>query len=164
MDVDLSSLAQQLHDDHVAFQNPGVPDHPYEAREAEYISLTSEAEQQGFGSLGLVFVDVDPAVHGDLLNVGRDLQGLVDLDTIILRSPTMVDVVSVNHHRAELEIARHDLVQNLDPQAYPQQVVGFVEQVSDYHFPWGAAGMTGVVVLVAMMCAAWRGALRSGKH
>ncbi|MCF4006620.1 hypothetical protein L1O03_05430 [Corynebacterium uropygiale] len=160
MDVDLPFLVQQLNEDHVAFEHPGVPGHPFEAREGDLIHVSEQAEQEGFGSVGLVIVDEDPAVHGDLLNVGRDLQGLVDLDTIILRSPTMVDVVSRTHHRAELEIARHDLVQNLDPAAYPEQVAGFIHQVDGYSFPWGATGAVGIIALIALLVTAWRQSIR----
>ncbi|QNQ90247.1 hypothetical protein GP475_06050 [Corynebacterium poyangense] len=158
MDALQSDLAQQLAEGHVAIESPHLGDSPFVDQEGKLSQIAVEAENDGFGSLGIVIVNHDPSEAGGLRNLGIDLLNDSDLDTIVLRSPTIVDVVSKTHHRAELEIGRNNLAQNLDPVAYPGQLHAFIADLDNYSAPWGMFSLIAAIVVGAVFVAAWRAA------
>ena len=146
-DVNIDSLASQIQADHVAIGEFGLH-HP--GLEESLTHAVTDAQNSGFGTLGVVVLDHTPTVSADMRDIAWKVQQATGLDTIIVRSPDSGAVVSDTYSRAQLEAAQYHLLGNPD---FAAGTRNFASDVMGMQFPWTIVGIALIAAILFIAAA-----------
>lgn len=152
--VDIADLSAQLREDQLAI---GPNAEFGRMQESELLDVLSVSNQEsgsgvyGGADFGLALIDVPVGKAADLRDVAQELQLNTEIETIVVRTPTVGAAVSDFHSRAELEAAESAF-------AHVQTSTGFqnfVDELSGAPFPWGIIAIVLTIVIVTALTTSW---------
>lgn len=133
--VDITDLAQQLHEDGVAYTNP---------IHGQDVDLNADVAKGLKDGDGIAAVDVAANRAPDVRDIAQELQDATGLDTVVVQTPQYVSSVSDTYSRADIEAVQSHLAPGLAQNELLNQYYAGLDQIS---FPVSAT--VGSVTLIA---------------
>ncbi|WP_033377626.1 DUF6676 family protein [Corynebacterium lubricantis] len=147
MNYDQNSLVEQLQQDGVAFGSDNLNNWALE--ESLFHSL-DQIHEMDLPEIGVVVLEGTSDSAATLRDLAQDMNLATGIDTVVVRTPNSVAVVSDTLDRAEIETAQRALMAEPD---YATGLHAFAESVTSFNIPWLAVSVVVALAIVVVLFA-----------